>query len=216
LVLVELLIAVAAATVVVNLVTCIPDLGAVYSALELVLDPVVGAAALALRGVLEVVGIGVVDFGAFDFADEGLVVPIEIVDAGTSFECGLFGGINIGNTGAVSATLMNLINPQVVNSTITRVLPFSRGATGIANRVAVDLARFIDPVHILDTQTAVNPGVEELGVGELRAVELTACLANCELCEIVPRLALALLVVGCVACAFLYLLAVGDALAIHV
>ena len=215
-VLVELPIAIAAATVVVDLFTCVPDLGTVDSALELVLDPVVGAAAFALRGVLEIVGIGVVDFGTVDFADEGFIVPVEVIDAGASFECGLFGGINIGNTGAVSAALMNLMNPQVVNSTITRVLPFRRGTTGIPNRVAVDLAGFIDPVHILDTQTAVDSGVEELGVGELRAVEFAAGLANYELCEIVPGLALALLVVGSVACALLYLFAVGDALAIHV
>jgi hypothetical protein len=108
---------------------------------------------------LQIVGIGVVDFGAVNLTNEGFIVPVEVIDTGTCFECGLFGGINVGNTSAISATLMNLINPQVINSTITRILPFGRGTTGIPNRVAVDLARFIDPVHIFDTQTAVNAWV---------------------------------------------------------
>ncbi len=100
---------------------------------------------------METVGIGVVDFCAVDFTDESFIVPVEVVDARACFERGLFGGVDVDDAGAISSALMNLIDPQVVDSTIASIFPFSRGATRIPHRVAVDLTRVVEPVHVLDT-----------------------------------------------------------------
>ena len=70
---------------------------------------------------MQAVWVCVVDLCAVDFADERLVVPVEIVDAGACLERGLFGCVDVGDACAVSTTLIDFVDPQVVDRTVTRI-----------------------------------------------------------------------------------------------
>lgn len=100
--------------------------------------------------------------------------PHEICYAGTGPKSRLALGVNIGQPIAVSGTLLDAINPVVVDSTGAGVViePYR---IRVVNLFAVNHAGLIQPIHVLPAYACVK--VKFLNsVGYGGTVELTACL----------------------------------------
>ena len=126
--------------------------------------------ALALVELCEGVGLRVGDQLALDLALGVGLGPHEVCYARTGSKCRLTQGVDVGQSIAVSCTLLDTVDPVVVDSTGAGVVIESYRVR-IVYLLAIDHASLIQPVHVLPTDACVE--VELLDcVGYGRTVEL--------------------------------------------